>query len=192
MANILVIDDDKFISDWITNTVKNLGHQSVSTRLLRKGLGKVQSEQFDIVFLDVQMPDGNGLEIMQEIKSVPSKPEIIVLTGLGDPDEAELAIRLGAWDYLEKPASFEAIKLLILRTLEYRAERKPGKPSLVLKRNGLIGDSLKISSCLDLLGQAADSEVNVLITGETGTGKELFAKAIHSNSSRANKKFCDR
>ena len=189
MANILIIDDDKLICDWITNAVKSLGHQSASTRFLRKGLGKVQSGQFDIVFLDVQMPDGNGLEIMQKIKSVPSSPEIIVLTGLGDPDEAELAIRLGAWDYLEKPASFEAIKLLTLRTLEYRVGRKPGKPSMVLKRNGLIGDSLKITSCLDLLGQAAGSEVNVLITGETGTGKELFAKAIHSNSSRANRNF---
>ncbi|RPJ33890.1 MAG: sigma-54-dependent Fis family transcriptional regulator, partial [Deltaproteobacteria bacterium] len=138
---------------------------------------------------DVQMPDGSGLEILPKIKATRSSPEIIVITGLGDPDEAELAIQAGAWDYLEKPASFEAIKLLVLRTLEYRAERDLGKPLIVLKRNGIIGSSQKIASCLELLSQGAGSNVNVLITGETGTGKELFAKAIHSNSSRAHKNF---
>ncbi len=135
------------------------------------------------------LPDGSGLEIMPKIKAARSSPEIIVITGLGDPDEAERAIQSGAWDYLEKPASFEAIKLPILRALEYRAERNPGKPSILLKRNGIVGESQKISSCLELLAQAAGSNVNVLITGETGTGKELFAKAVHSNSSRAKRNF---
>jgi two-component system NtrC family response regulator len=189
MANVLIVDDDKLIRDWIANVVTRLGHHSVSTHLLREGLRKVQSEPFDIVFLDVRMPDGSGLEIIPKIKAARSSPEIIVITGLGDPDEAELAIQTGAWDYLEKPASFEAIKLPLLRALEYRAERKPGKPSVVLKRNGIIGESQKITSCLELLAQAAGSNVNVLITGETGTGKELFAKAVHYNSSRAKRNF---
>ena len=189
MANILIIDDDKLICDWIANVVTRLGHHPVLTHLLREGLRKVQSERFDIVFLDVQMPDGSGLEIMPKIKAARSSPEIIVITGLGDPDEAELAIQSGAWDYLEKPASFEAIKLPILRALEYRAERKSGEPPVVLKRKGIIGDSQKITSCLELLAQAAGSNINVLITGETGTGKELFAKAVHYNSSRAKRNF---
>jgi two-component system NtrC family response regulator len=189
MASILIIDDDKLICDWIAKVVTRLGHRPVSTHLLREGLRKVQSEPFDIVFLDVQMPDGSGLESMPKIKAVRSSPEIIVITGRGDPDEAELAIRTGAWDYLEKPASFEAIKLPLLRALEYRAERNPGKPPTVLKRNGIIGDSQKITSCLELLAQAASSDANVLITGETGTGKELFAKVVHYNSSRAKRNF---
>ncbi len=189
MANILIIDDDKLIREWIANVITRLGHHPVSTSLLREGLEKVRSEPFDIVFLDVQMADGSGLEIMSEIKTARFSPEIIVITGLGDPDEAELAIKNGAWDYLEKPASFEAIKLPILRALEYRAEREQGKPSMVLRRNGLVGDSQKINSCLELLAQAAGSDVNVLITGETGTGKELFAKIVHANSSRAKRNF---
>jgi two-component system NtrC family response regulator len=189
MAAVLIIDDDKLICDWIANVVTRLGHHSVSTHLLREGLRKVQSESFDIVFVDVQMPDGSGLEIIPKLKAARSSPEIIVITGLGDPDEAELAIKTGAWDYLEKPASFEAIKLPMLRALEYRAERKPGKSSTVLKRNGIIGDSQKITSCLELLAQAASSDANVLITGETGTGKELFAKVVHHNSSRAKRNF---
>jgi two-component system NtrC family response regulator len=189
MANVLIVDDDKLIRDWISSVVTRLGHRPVATRFLREGLRKVQSEPFDIVFLDVRMPEGNGLESMAKIKAARSAPEIIVITPLGDPDEAELAIQTGAWDYLEKPASFEAIKLPLLRALEYRAERQSGKPAVVLKRKDIIGNSPKITSCLELLAQAAGSDVNVLITGETGTGKELFAKAVHSNSARAKKNF---
>ncbi|MGD1010123.1 MAG: sigma-54 dependent transcriptional regulator [Candidatus Aminicenantales bacterium] len=189
MATVLIIDDDKLIRDWIANVVTRLGHHPVSTHLLREGLKKVESEPFDIVFIDVSLPDGSGLDIIPKFKAALSSPEIIVITGLGDPDEAERAIRSGAWDYLEKPASFEAIKLPILRALEYRAERAPGKPSIALRRSGIIGDSPKITSCLELVTQAAGSNVNVLITGETGTGKELFAKAIHYNSSRARRNF---
>jgi len=189
MADVLIIDDQKPICDWIANVVTQLGHRPVWTHLLREGLRKVNSEPFDLVFLDVQMPDGSGLESMPKIKAARSSPEIIVITALGHPDEAELAIKGGAWDYLEKPASFEAIKIHILRALEYRAERKQGKPSSVLKRKGIIGNSPKIASCLELLAQAAGSDANVLITGETGTGKELFAKAIHFNSSRAKRNF---
>src|SRR4030042_558372 len=189
MATVLIIDDDKLICDWIATVVTRLGHPPGSTHLPREGLRKVQSDSFDIVFLDVEMPDGSGLESMPKIKAARSSPEIIVITGLGDPDEAERAIRNGAWDYLEKPASFEAIKLPLLRALEYQAERKPGNSSTVLKRNGIIGDSQKIASCLELLAQAASSDANVLITGETGTGKELFAKVVHYNSSRAKRNF---
>ncbi len=189
MATVLIIDDDRLICDWIANVVSRLGHRPVSAHLLGEGLKKVRAEPFDIVFLDVQMPDGSGLEIMPEIRASRSSPEIIVITGLGDPDEAELAIKTGAWDYLEKPASFEAIKLPLLRALEYRAERNPGKPASALKRNGIIGDSPKITACLELLTQAANSDANVLITGETGTGKELFAKVVHANSPRAKNNF---
>jgi len=189
MATVLIIEDDKFICDWITNVVARLGHHPISTHRLREGLKKVQSEAIDIVFLDVQLPDGSGLEIIPKIKATRSSPEIIVITGLGDPDEAELAIQTGAWDYLEKPASFETLKLPIIRALEYRGERKSGKPPAVLQRKDIIGDSQKITACLELLVQAADSSVNVLVTGETGTGKELFAKAIHFNSPRSKKNF---
>ncbi len=188
-ARVLIIDDDKLICDWIANVVIQLGHRSFIAHTLEKGLQKAQSEPYDIVFVDVRLPDGSGLDTIPKIKATRSFPEIIVITGLGDPDEAELAIQAGAWDYLEKPASFEAIKLPLLRALEYRAEKRPGNPSIVLKRNGIIGDSQKIASCLEFLAQAAESNVNVLITGETGTGKELFAKVIHYNSSRANRNF---
>jgi two-component system NtrC family response regulator len=189
MADILIVDDDKLICDWIASVVTQLGHRPVSAHTLRDGLRKAHTQPFDVVFLDVRMPDGSGLESMSKIKAGRSSPEIIMITGRGDPDEAEVAIQNGAWDYLEKPASFEILKLPIIRALEYRAERVSGKPPVVLKRSGIVGESPKMAACLELLSQAAGSNVNVLITGETGTGKELFAKAIHFNSARAKKNF---
>ncbi|MCX6561531.1 MAG: sigma-54 dependent transcriptional regulator [Candidatus Aminicenantes bacterium] len=189
MAEVLIIDDDRLICDWFSNVVTKLGHRSFCAPSLAEGLRKAQSDPFDIVFVDVLLPDGSGLEILPKIKATRSSPEIIVITGRGDPDEAEQAIQAGAWDYFEKPASFEAIKIPILRALEYRAERKSGIPPVVLKRKGIIGDSEKITACLELLAQAAGSGVNVLVTGETGTGKELFAKAVHYNSPRAKGNF---
>lgn len=188
MANVLIIDDDKVVSDWITNVVTKMGHRAVSTHLLRDGLKRLQSEPFDIVFVDVQLPDGDGLEILSKIKAARSSPETIVITALGHPDEAERAIKGGAWDYMEKPSSFDAIKFPIIRALEYRSERKSGIGT-VLKRSGIIGNSAKIGSCLESVAQAAESDANVLITGETGTGKELFAKVVHANSRRAKKSF---
>ena len=189
MATVLIIDDNKLICDWISDVVARLGHRPVSAQLLREGLRKLRSEPFDVVFVDVSLPDGSGLESMPEIKSTLSSPEIIVITGLGHPDEAELAIKSGAWDYLEKPASFDAIKLPLLRALEYRSERRPGNTSAALKRDGIIGDSPEITACLEHVSESAGSDANVLITGETGTGKELFAKVIHANSRRAQKSF---
>jgi len=188
-ARVLIIDEDRTICDWITKAVTRLGHQSYYSHTLGEGLRQVEADSFDIVFVDVRLPDGSGLDIMPKIKVSRSSPEIIVITSLGDPDEAEIALRNGAWDYLEKPSSFEAIQLHLSRALEYRAERKSFKPPVVLKRTDIIGNSEKIISCLDVLSQAAGSDVNVLISGETGTGKELFAKAIHSNSSRAKRNF---
>jgi two-component system NtrC family response regulator len=189
MANILIIDDDKIICDWISKIIVQLGHEPVCVHTLKGGLKKVQTAPFDIVFLDVRLPDGSGLDIMPMIKATRYSPEIIVITGLGDPDEAERALQNQAWDYIEKPARQETLKLPIIRALEYRAEKSSGKAAMVLKRKGIIGSSPKINACLDLLSQSAGSNVNVLISGETGTGKELFAKAIHYNSPRAKKNF---
>jgi two-component system NtrC family response regulator len=188
-ANVLIIDDDNLICDWISNVVTKVGHCSFCAGTIEEGLKMARSTPFDVVFVDVRLPDGSALESLPRIKSALSSPEIIVITGLGHPDEAESAIKGGAWDYLEKPASFEAIKLPLLRALDYRSERRTGKPAAVLKRGGIIGDSPPMISCLEILTQASGSDANVLINGETGTGKELFAKVIHANSRRAKKSF---
>ncbi len=189
MAKILIIDDDKAICTSLFLVIKRMGHESVYANSLKEGSKKALMESFDVILLDVNLPDGNGLELLPQIKNIPLSPEVIIMTGEGDPDGAELAIKNGAWDYFEKPLSVDAMTLPLSRALQYRAEKKIANNSVSLKREGIIGDSAGMKHCLDQVAQAALSDVNVLITGETGTGKELFASAIHDNSPRKENNF---
>lgn len=189
MAKIFIIDDDRMICDALANAMERMGHEACYELTLKSGIREVFVEQPDVVFLDVQLPDGNGLAALPKIREAPFRPEVIIITGEGDPDGAELAIKSGAWDYIEKPPSIDAMTLPLIRALQYRDEKKGKKPSVSLKRDNIIGNSSKMICCLDLLAQAANSEANVLIVGETGTGKELFANAIHLNSPREEGNF---
>lgn len=129
---------------------------------------------------------------LQQIQAASGAPEVIISTGYGDADGAELAIKSGAWDYIEKSSSAKAIRLSLSRALQYREEKKTAtlaEAVKALRRKNIIGDSPQIRSCLDMVAQATLSDINVLISGETGTGKELFAQAIHNNSTRSQNSF---
>lgn len=174
MAKVLIIDDDQKMCDLLSFMVKRKGYEVTCVNTLEDGLKKAVSEAFDVAFLDVQMPDGNGLDILPELRATASSPEVIIMTGAGDPDGAELAIKSGGVDYLEKPSSIKAMTLPLVRAMQYREGKKAEKPPAVLKRENIIGNSQPMKACFDLLAQVAASEANALITGETGTGKELF------------------
>lgn len=196
MARVLIIDDDEIMNRALARIVEHSGHEAGGVFTLREGLSEVESGNYEIVFLDVRLPDGNGLEILPQLLDAPSSPEVIIITGAGDPDGAELAINNGAWDYIQKTSSLKEIKLALARALQYGEEKKNrsrcagrDRPVRALRLKGLIGDSPRFRACLDLLAEAAASDVNVLLTGETGTGKELFARAIHENSPRAERDF---
>jgi two-component system NtrC family response regulator len=190
MANVLIIDDDRSMCGMMVELVKNMGHHGVSAVTLNQGIDEAMKGEFDVIFLDVLMPDGNGLEILPVLKDTRSAPEVIIVTGAGTSDGAEVAIKNGAWDYLQKPLSPKKILLPLSRVFQYRDSlKKISRPPVALKLRGIIGSSAAIRECYDFLAQAANSHANVLITGETGTGKELFAKAIHANSTLADQKF---
>lgn len=189
MANILIIDDDKMLCELMSRNVLYMGHSPETANTITDGIEKLKSVDVDVVFLDVNLPDGNGLNFINEICAMQSKPEVIIITGEGDPDGAELAFKSGAWDYLEKPVSIIKIELQISRVIKYREGKLTAPPPIALNLNNISGQSRAIKACYDLLAQASRSNANVLITGETGTGKELFAWAIHKNSSRAAKNF---
>ncbi|MBC8440421.1 MAG: sigma-54-dependent Fis family transcriptional regulator [Deltaproteobacteria bacterium] len=190
MAKILIIDDDEGICKVLSRMATGGGHDAVSALTIKQGLTALQSAKFDVVFLDVNLPDGSGLDMIPMIKKMPYSPEVIIITGLGEPDGAETAITLGAWDYLLKPLSIKPLTLTLKRVLQYRdACAKNSIASFDIKLEGVESSSPIMRECLKALSHAAKSDANVLLTGETGTGKDFFARALHNNSNRADNNF---
>ena len=192
MANVLIIDDQINPSHELYSHLQNLGHQVTCSNTLNEGFRQATSGAFDVVYLNPRMPDGNGLDLLPKMLAISSHPEIIILTDSANPDEAERAIQQCAWDYIERTPNLKAMAFPLFRALQYRSKKMPGPSFAALKRETfaeIIGNSPRMKPAMELLAQAAHSEANVLITGETGTGKELFAWAIHNNSSRSDKNF---
>lgn len=190
MPDILIIDDDQDVSEMLNEMVTRMGHHPDPASTLNDARQKILSHDYDVIFLDVRLPDGNGLDILPLMKEMNSVPEVIIITGHGDSDSAELAMKSGVWDFIQKPCSLNSMKLVLTRALQYREKKGLAtKPPVLLKLDKLVGGSLQLRSCFDLVAQAAQSDINILITGETGTGKELFARAIHDNSQRAGRDF---
>ncbi|SHO52428.1 sigma-54-dependent transcriptional regulator [Desulfopila aestuarii] len=189
MANVVIIDDDSTFQSLLLEHCGLLGHEASLAGSLEEGKKLLSNHQADLVFLDVRLPDGNGLELLPYIHELPSSPEVIIITGMGDANGAEMAIKNGAWDYLQKPLSRQEIILHVKRALEYHEKKIQRSSHVNLKRDEIVGKSKALRFCLDQVAQCAETDSGVLITGETGTGKELFARAIHLNSSRSKRPF---
>ncbi len=191
MANILIIDDDKIMAEIIARIAGGEGHTvrmehdlENAREALRAGPENGGGD-WDLVFLDIHLPDGNSLtDFLPELRGITDGPEIIMITSSDDPDGAEIALKNGAWDYILKPATPRDLQLSLQRALQYRGEKQSAAP-MALRREGIIGESPALRECLDQVARAAAGTAPVLITGETGTGKELLSRAVHINSSRA-------
>lgn len=188
-ACVLVVDDDEGMCYTLTRMAEEEGHEAQSARTLTEGLEMIRSGRFDVVFLDVRLPDGSGIQAIPSVQTIPNPPEIIIVTGYGDKDGAKTALKSGVWDYIEKPARIDALRLSLKRALQYRRQNINLRDPLFIERGGIVGSSSKLAMCLSLMAHAAQSDASVLICGETGTGKELFARAIHDNSVRTGRPF---
>lgn len=184
MPDVLIIDDDEQVCRLLSKAFLGMGVSTSYQLTLQKGLATIFSGNMDVVFLDVNLPDGNGLEAIQTIQQHPNAPEIIIITGNEDVDGAELAIRSNVWDYISKKGSYKTFKFALGRALEYRGKKVATSLSKTINRGAIVGESRLLSASLDKVAKAAKNDLPVLITGETGTGKELFSLAIHDNSRR--------
>ncbi len=182
MAHVLIIDADAAFAQLVAGIAEGLGHRASRAGGLVEG--RLLADDADVIFLAATLPDGNGVEAMPGLRALPGQPELIVTAEGGDPDGAERAIRHGAWEWLRKPLPADRVVLPLLRALDYRARLPAQRPSSRLKHS-IVGVSTAIRRCLDVVAEAAGSDAAALVTGETGVGKELFARAIHDNSPRA-------
>lgn len=181
MASVLIIDDEEFIRISLLERIEKLNHEVKTAPSLTKGIEMIKNNSFDLVFLDVNLPDGNGLEVLSEIKNHHTKPEVIIITAEGNSKGAEIAIKNGAWDYITKPFNKDEVNLLVKRSMDYRDSIKTQFKPVALKTEAIIGKSSNIKKAIDRVASCCATTANVLIYGETGTGKELFAKAVHDN-----------
>jgi two-component system NtrC family response regulator len=186
MAIVLIIDDDAALRDGLAETLGDLGHEARIATSGREGLA-VLTEDIDIVLLDLRMPGGlDGIEVLRRIRARDSAPPVVILTAYASSENTIEAMRIGAFDHLAKPIGREELRQLLLR-LPSRAI-SPTSPVRV-SPDTLIGSSDGIRRMQKAIGLAADSAATVLIFGETGTGKEMVARALHVHSRRADRPF---
>lgn len=185
MAEILIVDDEAQIRRLIEKALDSANHSIQSTASLAEGLAAVRTGNFDLVFLDLVLPDGYGLDALPKFIGQECPGEVVIITGAQDSEGAKYAIENGVFDYIQKPLRPNDIRLTCERALEFKALRCQKPEIKLFKREGIVGKEARLEKCLEQTAKAAAVDSNVLITGETGTGKELVARALHENSSRA-------
>ena len=189
VATILIIDDEPLFCSLLRAILVGLGHEVLVAHNLSQGIQTARSTSVDLAIVDINLPDGNGLEALPLVKELPGNPEVIIITGSFPEGGATLAFASGAWDYLTKPFEKSRVELSVTRALQYHSEKSAARTPILLERKEIVGSSQFLVNQLALVAQAAMSKASVLITGETGVGKELFARAIHTNSRAAQKNF---
>jgi DNA-binding NtrC family response regulator len=192
-AKILVIDDDPKVS-WIMTEGMSNSFEFVSARDGYEGIQMVSTEKPEIILLDIKMPGMSGLEVLEKLCKMESRPEVIMVSGHADTKYVVESIRLGAAEFIEKPFDVKEVENRINSVLDRSRLRKENvelKKELQFKANysNFIGDSETMGRTKALIEQVADSELTVLIRGESGTGKEIVARSLHQLSSRKDQQF---
>jgi DNA-binding NtrC family response regulator len=193
-GSILVVDDEPAIRENLEILLTEANYKVTVAENGAEGLRKAESELFDLVLLDVMMPDKNGIEILRELHQFSPETAIVMITAFGTIENAVSAIKAGAADYVTKPWDNEKLLIEIRNGIQHRKlqmENRELKKALKQRYgfSNIIGKSERMLKIFDLVSQVAQSRSTVLIQGESGTGKELIAKAIHANSQRADKAF---
>jgi len=191
---ILVIDDEPGHAEAVAESLERIGHECVIAHSGAAGARKIDQEDFDVVLTDLRMEDMDGLAILRKAKQALPDGEVVVITGHGDIRTAVEAIKQGAAHYLTKPVDMAELRAIVgrltQRVLLARANRELSRQlDEKFGFEGVIGNSPRMHEVLATLKGVAPTSATVLIQGETGTGKELVAKAIHTNSPRRNKPF---
>lgn len=194
MSRILIIDDEKQLRQLLARIISLEGYEVLEAEDCAHGMKMLAQYDFDAVLCDVKLPDGNGVELVSKIKQATPLTEAILLTAYGNIPDGVQAIKNGAFDYITKGDDNNKILPLLSRAVEKselqkRLSRYETKSSTEYSFDRIIGSSPAMRQAVDLARKVAGSDTFVLLTGETGTGKEVFANAIHHASARAKEAF---
>lgn len=193
MAKILIVDDQEMMRDSLAGTLVREGHDVVASGDPHQAIARLSNARFDLLITDLKMPRMTGIELLVEAKKLRPDMPVVLMTAFASVQTAVEAMKLGAYDYIQKPFDGEEIKLLVDRTLEhsrlklenqaYRAMAEISTPRPLIGASEVMAD---VKKKIDLVGR---SNATVLVRGESGTGKEVVARAIHFASERREKPF---
>ncbi|HTL62497.1 MAG TPA: sigma-54 dependent transcriptional regulator [Nitrospira sp.] len=190
-ASILVVDDEEAIVSSLSSILQDEGYEVSVAKSGGEALKSYMADPPDLMLLDIWMPDMDGLETLRRIKEIVPTAQVMVMSGHGSIETAVKAIKLGAYDYIEKPLSLENVTLRVKHALEqYRLEEENRSLRTKVQRKfELVGQSAAMQQLRQLIDTAGPTNSRVLVGGENGTGKELVARAIHLQSPRADRPF---
>ena len=193
-GRILVVDDEADIRESLDALLSMEGYSVELAPNATEGLRKIESGNYDLILLDLMMPDRSGMEVLEDVRERDAETPIFMITAYGSVEVAVNALKSGANDYFSKPWDNEKLLIEIDRMIaRSRLERENTQLKRALKQRysfpNIVGKSERMLRILDLVTQVAPSRATILVTGETGTGKELIAKAIHAHSARADQMF---
>ncbi|MGC9194150.1 MAG: sigma-54-dependent transcriptional regulator [Syntrophobacteraceae bacterium] len=197
MEKILVVDDEDFIRQNLDRILREEGYRTAGAKDGEQALEFLKDASFDLVFLDLRLPDISGIEILKKIKESDPDLLVIVMTGYASVESAVEALKCGAYDYIKKPFKADVIKLIVKLALETQSLKREvfslkKQRETVLGSRSFIAESPAMKDVLMQVREVArHAETTVLITGETGTGKDLVARSIHNLSARANRPFIE-
>jgi Response regulator containing CheY-like receiver, AAA-type ATPase, and DNA-binding domains len=192
-GNVLVIDDEEGLRKLLSRIISLEGFKVDEAESIRAGFDCLKRKEIDVILCDVKLPDGNGVDFVKESKTKYPLTEIILLTAYGNIQDGVQAIKNGAFDYITKGNDNDRIIPLLYQAMEKVVAQR--KSAVKIKERGtygfndIIGHSSIIQQAITLAKKIAPTDTNVLLLGETGTGKEIFANAIHTNSKRSGKAF---
>ncbi len=193
-GRILIVDDDRSMCEMLEDDLRERAFDPTWRTSAEEAFAVLKENEFDVVLTDIQMPAINGIDLCKRVvKSQPDVP-VVVMTAFGSMDSAVSALRAGAYDFVTKPIDLEMLAFTLERAVNHRSlQEKVKKLSQLVAKSkrleALLGESAPMQDIFDLITRIADSEASVLISGESGTGKDLVARALHLRSSRQKAPF---
>ena len=185
IEKIVVVDDELMIRKALETQLRNKRYSVASTGNLKGARKILARDSFDLVFLDLRLPDGEGTDLLEEIMAKADGPMVVMMTGYGSVESAVSCMQMGAFDYVVKPFSFDQIEVVVDKVASFDKMRRVTKYYVEesdSRSSDIVGESNPVKALKTLVDKVAKTEATVLISGENGTGKELVARELYRNS----------